>query len=209
LHELIRQYAHEQLRSANDWAQGYEQHLSYFVALAEEAEVQLEGAEQVTWLERLEQAHDNIRAALTWAFESAAEPSGRVDLGLRLTSALYRFWQGQGHLGEGVAWLERGLSGAAAPEARVRAKALNILGWLINQQGRHQQAMVALQESVALYRALGDSQGMAFALDSLGDVAWLQGDFEPARAYYQESLALCRELGNQWGWVHRCAAWSY
>lgn len=202
VHELVRQYAEEHLRAAGVWAQAHDQFLACFVALAQQAEDQLGGPEQVAWLERLEQEHDNLRAALDWAF--ADDPSmnktngGRVEQGLSLTSALYRFWQGRGHLGEGCIWLERGLQRSQGVSAGGRAKALNVLGWLVNQQGRHQQAAALLQESLALYRELGDTNGMAYALDSLGDVAWLQGQFEPARAYYEESLALCRVMGDPW-----------
>lgn len=198
LHELVRQYAQDQLRAAGMRAQAYDQYLAYFAALAVEAESQLEGREQVAWLERLEQEHDNLRAALDWAFAEPGEPGGRIETGLRLTSALYRFWQGRGHLLEGCAWLERGLHYGEASAAKVRAKALNMLGWLINQQGDHNRAAKLLDESVALYRPLDDLKGLAHALDSRGDVAWLLGDFEQAKAYYQESLALCRALGDQW-----------
>ncbi|GAB4440569.1 MAG: BTAD domain-containing putative transcriptional regulator [Anaerolineae bacterium] len=201
VHELVRQYAQEQLQATSATAQAQDCHLAYFATLAEEAEFHLEGAEQVAWLERLEHEHDNLRSALAWAFKPASEHVAggkRVELGLRLTSALYRFWQGRGHLREGCAWLERGLNYNLGVSARVRAKALNVLGWLVNQQGRRQQAAVLLQESLALYRQVGDTNGMAYALDSLGDVAWLEGNFEQAKAYYEESLALLRALGDPW-----------
>jgi predicted ATPase/transcriptional regulator with XRE-family HTH domain len=196
LHELVRQYAQEQLHQPEERAEAHNRHLAYFAALAEEAERQLEGPEQVTWLERLEQEHDNLRAALGWAFEAPHERSEPVEVGLGLASALFRFWQGRGHLREGCAWLERGLQGDAS--ARVKAKALNILGWLINQQGQHDLATALLQESLALYRELADAKGVAYALDSLGDAAWLQAEFQQAKAYYEESLALFRILDEAW-----------
>jgi non-specific serine/threonine protein kinase len=196
LHELVRQYAQEQLHKSGERAETHNRHLAYFAALAEEAERQLEGPEQVAWLARLEQEHDNLRAALGWAFEAPSERSVQVEVGLGLASALFRFWQGRGHLKEGCAWLERGLQGNTS--AGVRAKALNIWGWLVNQQGQHVQAATLLQGSLALYRELADAKGVAYALDSLGDVAWLQGEFPQAKAYYEESLALFRSLGEAW-----------
>lgn len=197
LHELVRQYAQEQLQGTGELAQAHDRHLAYFVALAEGAEAQLEGPEQVAWLDRLEQEHDNLRAALAWAFNPRNKGRGLVERGLGLASALFRFWQGRGHLRECCVWLERGLQCSDTP-AGVRAKALNTLGWLVNQQAKHEQATALLQESLALYRQLADTRGMAFALDSLGDVAWLQGAFEPAKAYYQDSLELFRTIGEEW-----------
>jgi tetratricopeptide (TPR) repeat protein len=152
----------------------------------------------VTWLERLEQEHDNLRAALSWAFDTSNEGVEQAEIGLRLAGVLYRFWQGRGHLREGCAWLERGLQKGENMAAGVRAKALTLLGWLLNQQGNHAQAIPLLQEGLALYRSLADARGMADALDSLGDVAWLQGEFQQAKIYYEESLALCRTVNNPW-----------
>jgi predicted ATPase len=209
MHELVRQYAQEQLRAAGEWASLHDRYLASFAALAEAAESGLGGPEQVAWQERLEQEHDNLRAALTWAFEESSEVSKnfgtlapesaqRVEAALNLAGDLYRFWHGRGHLREGCAWLERGLAASSQAATGARAKALNILGWLINQQGDHAQAATLLRQSLELYRQLGDLTGIAYALDSLGDVAWLQGDFEQAKDYYQEGLALCRKTGNQW-----------
>jgi predicted ATPase len=198
LQELVRQYAQEQLWTTGAQALAQDQHLAYYASLAETAETQLEGPEQVTWLERLEQEHDNLRAALSWAFDTSNEGVEQAEIGLRLAGVLYRFWQGRGHLREGCAWLERGLQKGENMAAGVRAKALTLLGWLLNQQGNHAQAIPLLQEGLALYRSLADARGMADALDSLGDVAWLQGEFQQAKIYYEESLALCRTVNNPW-----------
>jgi len=41
-------------------------HALYYLAVAEEAEVQTKGMQQAKWLERLEREHENMRAALGW-----------------------------------------------------------------------------------------------------------------------------------------------
>ena len=46
------------------------QHAYFFLALAETAETELCRADQVLWLDRLEQELDNLRAALTWSAET-------------------------------------------------------------------------------------------------------------------------------------------
>jgi predicted ATPase len=92
--ETVRQYARDRLQESGEAVQ--ERHQAFFVALAEEAEPQLTGAEQRLWLERLETEHDNLRAALEWRAEEAV---------LRLAGALWRFWWVRSHFGEGRAWL--------------------------------------------------------------------------------------------------------
>ena len=62
----------------------------------------MRGPNQRLWLARLAQEHPNLRAALDWARETHS-----IEYGLRLGSALCKFWQLQGHAREGRAWLEQ------------------------------------------------------------------------------------------------------
>jgi tetratricopeptide (TPR) repeat protein len=58
-----------------------------------------------------------------------------------------------------------------------------------------------LQESLGLYRGLGDSQGIAHVLANLGGVVYFEGDFERAEALLVESVARYRDLGDETGLV--------
>jgi tetratricopeptide (TPR) repeat protein len=77
-----------------------------------------------------------------------------------------------------------------------RAKALHALGHFA---GFHDQnAERALQEeSLAIWRSLGDRAGIAAVLCSLGWVLWQQGELSAARASFEESLAIHCELGDR------------
>ena len=88
-----------------------ERHAAYFLALALEAEPELEGPQQAAWLQRLEAELDNIRAALLRSAEGEDTATG-----LQLASALLNFWTIRGHFAEGRSWVERllGRAGAAA-----------------------------------------------------------------------------------------------
>ncbi|MDE3089192.1 MAG: helix-turn-helix domain-containing protein, partial [Chloroflexota bacterium] len=86
--ETIREYAFERLIESGELARTRHGHLEYFVGLAEEAEPKLSGAEQASWLERLDREEDNLRAAMRWSVSEG----GNADLALRLVSALSRFW---------------------------------------------------------------------------------------------------------------------
>jgi predicted ATPase len=63
-------------------------HAHYFLALVEEAEPEVEGAQQALWVERLEEEHDNIRAALSWSLGQGQD----AELALRMGAALGEFW---------------------------------------------------------------------------------------------------------------------
>jgi predicted ATPase/transcriptional regulator with XRE-family HTH domain len=194
LHELIRQCALEKLHNNWFFEEACNQHLAYFVSLAREAHQGLRSAHLAEWLRRIEEEHNNIRAALEWAFAPAA-PSERVDEGFSLAAALDRYWVARGHIHEGITWLERGLE-ASPTVSRARAWALRTAGILYNHGDDDQPAIRRLQESLPIARQFNDETCQAHALDTLGDVAQHFGDFLKAKAYYAESLALFRRIGD-------------
>ena len=71
--------------------------------LAEAAEPHLRGADQATWLDRVEEDVENVRSALSWAIDDGH----RLADALRLAAALRWFWFTRGRPAEGRAWLER------------------------------------------------------------------------------------------------------
>ncbi|MDQ4077920.1 MAG: tetratricopeptide repeat protein [Chloroflexota bacterium] len=190
----IQAYALEQLEASGESQALRQAHAHYYLALSEEAEPHLTGAEQASWLERLELEHDNLRTALRWS-----EESGDAELGLRLAGALWRFWMTRGYLSEGRAWLERVLSNQPAEQTVTRAKALHGLGTLAIAQSDYEVARAHLEESLMIRRMLGDKYGIAVSLNNLGLVALEQGDPSAARPLYEESLALSHELGDREG----------
>ena len=128
--ETIHEYAREKLQESGEAEEIGRAHAEYFLALAEEAEPALMGADQVPWMERLEAEHDNLRAALSWSLEA-----GDAESALRIGGALWRFWNVRGHSSEGRRWLAAGLSGGEAAPVSVKARALLALGYLALRQG--------------------------------------------------------------------------
>ena len=61
------------------------------------------------------------------------------------------------------------------------------------------QALALNEESVALYRAIGDEWGTALALDALGQIYTNLGDFDKAFQLQDECLAIRERLGDQLG----------
>jgi predicted ATPase/DNA-binding SARP family transcriptional activator/Tfp pilus assembly protein PilF len=189
--ETVREYAWEQL--GEDERDSLEQqHAEFYLALAEEAASRLIGAEQASWLDRLETEQDNMRAALAWATRH-----GEGELGLRLGTALWRFWHVRGHLREGRDRLHAVLAMPdAAPRDLRRARALDAAGALAHDQGDLGAAAGLHEESLAIARECGDRETIASALNNLGNVARDQGNAERATTFYEAALAAWRALGN-------------
>jgi len=210
--QTIREYGLERLEASGEWDEIGARHAAYYLALAERAAPGLTGPEQSAWLALLGREEDNLRAALDWASRSGGrdgEPvlNGNgpgIEIGLRLGSALWRFWHTRGQVSEGRAWLEKLLAlsrpvGNDAPSLASQTRALDAASALATEQGDHQRAATLLEESLRLYRRLGDPRGAATATNILGSVALRQGDYRRATALYEECLAARRDLTDSRG----------
>lgn len=202
LHELVRQYSTGHLAAdAGAYAAARKRHCDFFLALAEAAEQEVKGRNQVEWLGQLEQEHDNLRAALAWALESdrADAGAGGGELALRLSGALRWFWRMRGHFHEGRSWLTKSLQQCSEERTMARAGALLGKSMLTYALGDLGAARLSAEESAAICRELGDQHGLAEALTLIGlALAW-QGQASLTQARLQEALAICRKVGDRWG----------
>ena len=187
--ETLRQYAAERLAQADDATTARRRHLAWAVELAERAEVKLQGDEQASWLDVLDEEHDNLRAALDWA-----AAGDQVEEGLRLAAGLVRFWEIRGYLSQGRARLET-FASKAGGSAAMRAKALTAAAVLAQRQGDVAGARRSYQESLVVQRARGDRIGEATALHGLANLSVSDGDLMTALSLFEGNLAIARELG--------------
>ena len=192
--ETIREYAAERFEESADAETWRQRHAEYFLALAEQAAPELTGRRQASWLERLEREHDNLRAALSWAFER-----DQAELGLRLAGALGRFWEVRGHFREGRGWLERTLSRWPEGPAAARAVALNAAGSLAYHAADYEPSAKFHEQALELRRMLGDRRGMAASLHNLGTTALYLADLDRAEALCEAARSLWREVGDERG----------
>jgi predicted ATPase/class 3 adenylate cyclase/DNA-binding CsgD family transcriptional regulator len=195
--ETIREFGLECLTSSGEWEETQQAHADYYLWFSEEeVEPQLWGPQQVRWLQRLEQEHDNLRAALRWFLEQGASKQ-RIEKALRLGAALRSFWLTRGYYNEGRAFLEQALARSEGIEATVRAKAFWAAATMASFQGDTDRVEALSQESLTLHRKLGDRRGIAYSLYYLGSASANRGDYATARQLAEEALALRREVGNK------------
>jgi predicted ATPase/class 3 adenylate cyclase/Tfp pilus assembly protein PilF len=205
--ETVRQYGGDRLGESGEAEAIQDAHLSWCVALAEEADQQGRGPDEAAWLSRLEAEHDNLRAGLSWGLSLEERLQGKRshEDGLRLAASLWRFWSNRGHLSEGRRWLglARARASVSEGEASVaQAKVLAGAGYLAQNQGDFAEARTLGEESLTLFRQAGDQRGCGTALRVLAMVAHGQGDWAEARAFYEQSLTISRQEGPQWAVAH-------
>ena len=194
--ETLREFGSEQLEASGEQAAIRDRHAHFFLSIAEQTEARLESAGQVEWINRMEQEHDNLRAALEWSKTAA----GTAETCLRLASALGLFWEARGYYTEGRELLAAILLTEPARERTVaRARILGRASELAYRQSDYSATMSLAGESLAIYREVGDRQGIASALIKLGNAATEMGDYKNASGYLVEALKTWRALQDKHG----------
>ena len=189
----IQEYAAERLDEAGEVADIRRRHLEWYLALAEQAQNELTGPSQAVWLESLEQEHDNFRAALAGSLGRLPEP------GVRLASALWRFWATRGYLSEGYRWLEQLLTDVSDISPALLARASISQGNLALDLGEYGEAFACYDRAMRLFEQLEDLRGVSDALNGQGLVAWYRAENAAARDFHERSLALRQVIGNRQG----------
>jgi tetratricopeptide (TPR) repeat protein len=192
--ESVRQYARDRLVESGESRRWRARHRDHMLRVAEDSEAEIQGPDQRACLDRLDEEHDNLRAALDWCAET---PDG-AEPGQRLCGALWRFWYMRSFLAEGcercISALSRSPAGDPSP---ARAKALNAAGALLLHRGDQVEAQAMFREALALNEQLGDFAGVATNLNNLGACDTDLGRYEAARSHFTRALAINREHGNR------------
>jgi len=192
--ETIREYGLEQLATSGDQISTERRHSQHFLNMGTKAWEMIDGPEQTVWLARLAAEHDNVRAVLNRAIERD-DP----DTALRLGVSLWGFWAQRGYLREGRLALERALKLGKAVDPAVRVRAIYCLGILALDLSDLAEARAYLTESLAIWRELGNQDGVAAAVSGLGVVARHSGEYQQATEHLEEALAIWSALDDTSG----------
>jgi predicted ATPase/DNA-binding CsgD family transcriptional regulator len=194
--ETVREYGHELLEASDECDQIRHAHAACYLEFAERAAARWHSAESLRWLERLEMEHANLETAFLWKMAN-----GEIVSALHLGCALGEFWMRRGYGRIGYEWMRQLLARSESVEHGVRAQALLTAGMLARYANEQEQRAVFCMESLELFRALGDTRGMAAALNELGCLAGEGGRRAEARGPLAESLELYRRRDDR----HGCA----
>jgi non-specific serine/threonine protein kinase len=129
--------------------------------------------------------------------ERLSRVSGNEERLLQMAGSLWRYWEIRGFLTEGRLWLETALTKSPNSLGYWRANGLGGAGHLARQQGDYEQAKALHEQSLLLFRVLGDTLDAARQLNALGELARFQGDYDRAVELHQESLSLRQGIGDR------------
>ena len=122
--ETVRAYALERLAEAGETDRVARAHAEWCVRLAEAAEPELRGHDQLVWIERISAELDNLRAALRWLLDH-----GEAALAVRLMAGMSGFLLLNGHREEAARSLTAALALPGPTPDRARGQALLAMAW--------------------------------------------------------------------------------
>jgi predicted ATPase/class 3 adenylate cyclase len=191
--EPIAQYARARLEQTGGGEETRDRHAAFFLRLAEEADAELLGRDQMTWAERLSQDRYNLLGALAWL-----HGSGKDRDAVRLAGAIQWFWVIRREVTEGTEWLGRVLAhrGDAPPEAVVRA--LNGAGLLAQRRLDFEHARALFREGLDMCGRSDDPTCVARQTYYLAVTAWFQDDPDEADRLAAEAQRLVDPVADPW-----------
>lgn len=153
MHELIRQYAADQLAASGHEMETHQRHADIYLALAGALDAQRDTARGIAAFTQLDQEQDNFRAGLAWSFETAAIEKAR-----QYVDKLSLYWWRRGHWAEGERWTK-------AVDARPDEDDSTLLCWVLMDaafflvlQGRYAESAPYMARAEAMAARLEDPE---------------------------------------------------
>ncbi|MDT8431510.1 MAG: hypothetical protein RQ746_08295 [Bacteroidales bacterium] len=186
--ETLRQYGKKLVLETNEADETSEKHLEYFTWMAEKAFHERLKSQQ-TWIEKLDQEHDNLISALNWSDNNAPE------MFIRLSGALGWFWRFHSHMVVGCDFLERALAKNTS-HTESHARVLYGLGLMLSLTEEVPKAIDLLNESLNLWRQNENIEVEAAVLRDLIFPYQSVGDLESSQACGRQCMELAKKTRN-------------
>ncbi len=202
--ETIREYAAMHLEASGRREAAQESHACYFVdyvTAASERIYEKTGADSLAALKReldaIKVEYDNLQAAWNWLMTSTIRLPEAPVLAIRLATALYRYWDHQGNIGDGRRWLEVTLKqvGDAIP-AGLLASACNMAGDFACQQYDLKPAKNYIERALRLLDTLPDGEAREdrlYSVQVLANIASEEDAYDLSESLYDEAYYLSDE----------------
>ena len=191
--ETVRQYAAEKLAESGAEEDVRRRHHDYYAAIAHSYIDARDAFSDAFWLVRFGLSYDNLRVALNWSL-SNGDAEGSVSLALMLSV----YWVLGGYFVEGRAGLEQALARTGERQSRARIRALNMLGFLVVQQGEMDRSLALHTEALELARQAGDVREEGVGAFYLGARVLHRGELERAEELLREASGCFRSVAAAW-----------
>ncbi|HEU5300123.1 MAG TPA: LuxR C-terminal-related transcriptional regulator [bacterium] len=190
--ETIREFAEERLELAGEAEAVRRRHAAWCLDLAQRAERFIWSEQQGAWLERLERAHENVRAALRWCLGG-----GDAEMGALLAAAMHRFWFARGYMREGRRWCEAAAASQGGISPTAHALTLRNLAFFLRHAGEIGQAVRLAEQAASVAGPVGEPSLTAWILLGLAQAVDATGNSKRSEGLYQQMLETARRAGDR------------
>ncbi len=195
--ETIRDYAREKLLMRDEQIATSEAHAGYFLSVARAGNQGLDGPDEPIWIRRLENALDDLRAAMSFSLNGGgSDPI----LSASFAGVLMGFWLLRGYVSEGRNHVRASL---ALPGVRERESAYGLALYvgaaLADSQGFYGEAQQMLGECLDLRRMQDNKFDLAATLSTRAIVMLHGGRADDARKDESEALDILRQIKHRFG----------
>lgn len=190
--EPVREFALEKASENGNLEEFKNRHAECFFELIENIEkerVKLGGLPK-NQFEKLQFENDNLRAAISYLFETNIEKT------LCLAANLQLFWSNNAQFTEGRQIIKRALNEASKTPSFYRGFACKGAGMLAWKQGDFDESSKFYDEALEIGEALPDEFITAIAKNGLGTIFYLQGEKKRAKRMFEEILPIVRKMQN-------------
>ncbi|MGR6920791.1 ATP-binding protein [[Actinomadura] parvosata] len=184
--DTIREYGAIWLRALGEQDGLRRRHRDFYLKLARRGDAAWLGPDQVSWNDRVNAEHDNLRTALDFCLANSRDHTA-----LEMAAALWFFWYPCGFLREGQHYLERALTLDVEPSV-VRNRALWVCSLTLMVQGDPDAGMAWAAECAGIAEQLGDTAAAQAAQAMVMAAATIRGDLALALALADSLLAVHR-----------------
>jgi len=192
--ETIATFTALQLERGRDGPAARRRHALHFASVAADSELELAGADAAEWAARLEAAVPDLDLTMHWAGEN-----GDIDLGLHVSSALWRWWLFSGRLAVGRDWLGKFLTTVGDRADEVTGRAYCAAAVLAAENGDYSEAVRQAELAMAIFGPLGLKTRMTLAATVIGSANRYLGNHEGARRGFERAMELRAEIGDRRG----------
>lgn len=206
MHELVRQYAADQLAANPSEAQAaHEQHCAYYANWLASRKPMLQGLQQHEAVAEITTEIDNVRAAWQYAVDHRS-----IDALWLMTqgSVLTWFYELRSWYQECEALTRRAVEVLRAVPPTTRRDELLLAtlvgnqGWHAFRCGRPEEGMRLLQESLDMLRPGDHSDFLFITLEQLAYLTLFTGDFEQAVALVEAQQPVVQQITDPWLLAH-------
>jgi len=170
--ETLRHFAWDQLTSSNRLDEIRTRHLEWATNYCVSESPKLMGDDQVTAVTNLAFALDDMRAAMDWSLED-----GQPEAGLKIATALARFWYLNAMHFEGADWLDRLLDAEPVMSDLQMGRALTARATTLVRIGRINDAVDSARRAVDLLEPLDEPIALGWAYYYLA-IASVSGTYD-------------------------------